>query len=170
MQEYKRFVSPALPTVETIIARGYNKRPTFFGGTACNSTAPKSPMYIYLPNTDLLYFTGTSTFDFEYTVQEQGGFFENGFAIATQSEILPGSQNVTWSTCLACALIDSQLIRNSENRPAECVACFKQYCWDGTNGNGTAEQTAIAAINIVTPPLNPLAISGSFFSFFSFFE
>lgn len=53
-------------------------------------------------------------------------FFENGFAIATQSA---GSNiDPLWPGCLACALIDRQLKQANITQPKFCKNCFDTYC------------------------------------------
>lgn len=50
-----------------------------------------------------------------------------GAAIASQRN------SATWPICLACALIDHQIVRNGGVRSSECDACFKEYCYLGTS-------------------------------------
>lgn len=78
-----------------------------------------------LPNYNIVHPTNTSTGANSYTVEQTHGFFDNGFAIATQS----GS--ATWSTCLACALVDTQVARNGDARSPQCDNCFSEYCYMG---------------------------------------
>jgi len=100
---------------------GYHRRPTFFG---CNDF--KGPLIIYLPNYYAVGETNQPTFKTTYTPEEIQVFYENGFAIATQNA--GPTKNPGWPACLACALIDRQVLRNSGARTAECQACFQQYC------------------------------------------
>jgi lysophospholipase len=53
-------------------------------------------------------------------------FFENGFAIATQNTGFKA--DTEWPACLACALIDHQIQRNSQARTKQCQKCFDSYC------------------------------------------
>ncbi|KNZ62894.1 hypothetical protein VP01_120g5 [Puccinia sorghi] len=100
---------------------GYHRRPTFFG---CNDF--KGPLIIYLPNYYAVGETNQPTLKTTYTPEEIQVFYENGFAIATQNA--GPTKNPGWPACLACALIDRQVLRNSGSRTAECQACFRQYC------------------------------------------
>ncbi|KAA1092589.1 Lysophospholipase 1 [Puccinia graminis f. sp. tritici] len=100
---------------------GYHRRPTFFG---CNDF--QGPLIIYLPNYYAVGETNQPTSKTTYTPEEIQIFYENGFAIATQNA--GPTRNPDWPACLACALIDRQVLRNSASRTAECQACFQQYC------------------------------------------
>lgn len=84
----------------------------------------------------------------QYDPSEIDAFFQNSFAIATQT--IPDIQSngfqynpesiqmlldragpvsrTGWKTCLACALIDRQLRRNNTPRSAQCELCFERYC------------------------------------------
>lgn len=73
-----------------------------------------------------MFATNTATTTATYSVQEQQSFFDNGFAIATQS------LSSTWPACLACALVDAQVVRNGATRSVQCQACFTEYCYMGT--------------------------------------
>ncbi|KAK4703987.1 lysophospholipase, partial [Phenoliferia sp. Uapishka_3] len=117
---------PVIPPRASFLSQGLNKRPVFFG-SSCYAQ-PKNvttPTIIYLPNYSIDFNTNTSTWITQYTVDDQQGFFNNGFALATQSE------SPTWSSCLACALVDAQLIRNGDSRSLQCAACFVEYCYMG---------------------------------------
>ncbi|KAI7945553.1 hypothetical protein MJO29_011941 [Puccinia striiformis f. sp. tritici] len=100
---------------------GYHRRPTFFG---CNDF--KGPLIIYLPNYYAVGETNQPTSKTTFTPEEIEVFYENGFAIATQNA--GPTKNLGWPACLACALIDRQVLRNSASRTAECQACFQRYC------------------------------------------
>ncbi|KAG0148718.1 hypothetical protein CROQUDRAFT_692636 [Cronartium quercuum f. sp. fusiforme G11] len=123
--------------------KGLNKRPSFFG---CYE--PLAPLVIYFPNYFVLANTKMATMKADYTVSEINGFFENSFAIATQISSQSTNSNgfvvddylnpmfdrigsipkTQWKTCLACALIDRQILRNHKNRTPQCHACFEKYC------------------------------------------
>ncbi|CAH7684851.1 lysophospholipase catalytic domain-domain-containing protein [Phakopsora pachyrhizi] len=121
---YEGYRFPKIPDSinGTFANLGYNKRPTFFG---CNAPPP-TPIIVYIPNyfsvakTDVA--TGTATF----TNDQLDGFFENGFAIATQSK--GTTVDPEWPACLACALIDRQVLRSSAQRTSQCKKCFEKYC------------------------------------------
>lgn len=101
---------------------GYNKRPTFFG---CNSNS-QAPLIVYLPNYYMVGKTNIETKETTYSPELVEGIFKNGFAIATQSA--GTTKNSEWPECLACALIDHQIQRNSQRRTQQCQKCFDYYC------------------------------------------
>lgn len=37
-------------------------------------------------------------------------------------------QDPRWTTCIACALVDRQNLRNAVQRSPQCEACFTKYC------------------------------------------
>ncbi|KAA1072621.1 Lysophospholipase 1 [Puccinia graminis f. sp. tritici] len=101
---------------------GYHQRPTFFG---CDSK-PKTPLIIYLPNYYMIGKTNVPTKETTYSKERMDEFFENGFAIATQNTGFKA--DTEWPACLACALIDHQIQRNSQARTKQCQKCFDSYC------------------------------------------
>ncbi|KNZ48676.1 hypothetical protein VP01_549g4 [Puccinia sorghi] len=123
LPSYHGYHMPDIPNAidGTFAQLGYNKRPTFFG---CDDL--KSPLIVYLPNYYATDRTNTATNKMTYTADEIDEFFLNGFALATQT--LGPTQNKEWPSCLACALVDRQVMRNSATRTAQCQACFKTYC------------------------------------------
>ncbi|EFP83164.2 uncharacterized protein PGTG_09117 [Puccinia graminis f. sp. tritici CRL 75-36-700-3] len=120
---YKGYHMPSIPNAldGTFTKLGYNKRPTFFG---CEDR--QGPLIVYLPNYYATGKTNTVTTKISYKPEEIDEFFFNGFALATQS--MGPTQNKDWPMCLACALVDRQVLRNSAVRSAQCQACFKAYC------------------------------------------
>ncbi|WAQ90469.1 hypothetical protein PtA15_12A458 [Puccinia triticina] len=123
LPSYKGYHMPNIPNSHdgTFAQLGYNKRPTFFG---CEDL--KGPLIIYMPNYYATGKTNTVTTKISYTPEEIDAFFSNGFALATQS--VGPTQNKDWPMCLACALVDRQVLRNSATRTSQCQACFKTYC------------------------------------------
>jgi len=123
LPSYHGYHMPNIPNAidGTFTKLGYNKRPTFFG---CDDL--KGPLIVYLPNYYATDPTNTATTKTTYTPEEIDNFFLNGFALATQT--VGPTQNKEWPACLACALIDRQVLRNSATRTAQCQACFKNYC------------------------------------------
>ncbi|KAH9452275.1 hypothetical protein MJO28_008850 [Puccinia striiformis f. sp. tritici] len=102
---------------------GYNKRPTFFG---CDSD-PKTPLIIYFPNYYMVGETNVATKETTYSKERMEEFFQNGLAIATQTSGYIKSDE-DWPACLACALIDHQILRNSQARTKQCQRCFDTHC------------------------------------------
>ncbi|KAI7945549.1 hypothetical protein MJO29_011937 [Puccinia striiformis f. sp. tritici] len=123
LPSYSGYHMPNIPNAMdgTFTQLGYNKRPTFFG---CDD--PKGPLIVYLPNYYATGQTNTATMKIKYTPDEIDHFFDNGFALATQT--MGPTQDQDWPMCLACALIDRQVLRNKASRSAQCQACFKNYC------------------------------------------
>lgn len=125
---YEGFPFPFFPLASEFVAQGLHQKPGFFG-SVCTSTTPATPLVVFLPNYEINFPTGTSTFTPTYSVADQLSFFNNGFALATQQEPNGGE----WSSCLACALVDAQVARNGVARTTECDACFTKYCYLGTS-------------------------------------
>jgi lysophospholipase len=105
---------PFIPSVETFISEGLNKRATFFG---CNETDKLT--IVYLPNVNLTYATNTSTFKLQYSVAETEGMIGNGLAMANQGG------EAGWGTCLGCAI----MMKTGNALPSDCTACFAKYCY-----------------------------------------
>ncbi|EGF97507.1 uncharacterized protein MELLADRAFT_85114 [Melampsora larici-populina 98AG31] len=124
LPEYSGYRFPKIPNAidGTFFQNGYTKRPTFFG---CYDPPP-TPLIIYLPNYGAVAETDSESSQTTYTGELIGQFFDNGFAIATQSQ--GTTFDPEWPACLACALIDRQMIRNLTPRTDQCNNCFKRYC------------------------------------------
>lgn len=125
---YDQFSFPYFPPTSAMVKQGLNKRPSFFG-SVCTSTTPATPLLVYIPNYNINFATNTSTFSPLYSVEDQMGFFNNGFAVGTQNQ----SDGGPWSSCLACALVDAQVARNGGARSVQCDQCFAEYCYRGTS-------------------------------------
>ncbi|KAG0143086.1 hypothetical protein CROQUDRAFT_679888 [Cronartium quercuum f. sp. fusiforme G11] len=143
LPEYSAYPFPKIPDPSLeFTQKGLHRRPSFFG---CNETT--SPLIIYFPNYFAASPTDVSTVSATYTGKEVDGFFANGFAIATQAtgsslsdgfSVTPEIEGVMnragpitetdWASCLACALIDRQLIRNHQPRTVQCETCFQKFC------------------------------------------
>ncbi|MBW0512429.1 hypothetical protein O181_052144 [Austropuccinia psidii MF-1] len=142
LPDYKDYRFPKIPDYQNDFSRrGLHQHPSLFG---CNET--DAPLVIYFPNYHMVADTDFTSVHASYTQAEIDGFFANGFAIATQSmgninENLFLTQNIEddlrrggksviprWPTCLACALIDRQILRNGLQRTSQCEACFRQHC------------------------------------------
>jgi lysophospholipase len=105
---------PFIPSVETFISQGLNKRATFFG---CNAT--DKIMIVYLPNNEYTFASNTSTYQLEYSETETDEMVANGVGIATQGG------DSAWGTCLGCAI----MMKTGQPLPSDCTACFAKYCY-----------------------------------------
>ncbi|KNZ63807.1 hypothetical protein VP01_109g6 [Puccinia sorghi] len=132
--EFSGYRMPKIPNAYdgSFTKMGYHKKPTFFG---CDSQ-PKTPLIIYLPN---YYMVGKTNPrfpslarnmqpDLKFVSQKQrvDEFFQNGLAIAMQDSGRWADKE--WPACLACALIDHQVQRNSQARTKQCQKCFDFHC------------------------------------------
>lgn len=105
---------PFIPDVSTFVAKGLNKRATFFG---CNST--NTVFIVYLPNVNYTFPSNQPTSKLQYSKAETDGMIKNGNQIATQN----GDKN--WPFCLACAVKH----KDGSALPSGCNACFQKYCY-----------------------------------------
>ncbi|KAL1848258.1 Lysophospholipase 1 [Paecilomyces lecythidis] len=124
---------PYIPSVDTFMAEGLNTRPTFFGCTESDKLT-----IIYIPNVNMTYDSGQSTYKLEYTTDETDGMISNGVAMAEQ----PDDDN--WATCLGCAI----LAKASSTLPLDCTACFAQYCYADLNSTLTSVSSAIPSVSL----------------------
>lgn len=124
---------PYIPSVDTFIAEGLNTRPTFFGCTESDKLT-----IIYIPNVNMTYDSGQSTYKLEYTTDETDGMISNGVAMAEQ----PDDDN--WATCLGCAI----LAKASSTLPLDCTACFAQYCYADLNSTLTSVSSAVPSVSL----------------------
>ncbi|KAL1873738.1 Lysophospholipase 1 [Paecilomyces lecythidis] len=124
---------PYIPSVDTFMAEGLNTRPTFFGCTESDKLT-----IIYIPNVNMTYDSGQSTYKLEYTTDETDGMVSNGVAMAEQ----PDDDN--WATCLGCAI----LAKASSTLPLDCTACFAQYCYADLNSTLTSVSSAIPSVSL----------------------
>jgi lysophospholipase len=105
---------PFIPSVDTFISQGLNKRATFFG---CNATDKIT--IVYLPNNDYSFASNTSTYQIVYSETETDDMVANGVEIATQGG------DAGWSTCLGCAI----MMKMEQALPSDCNACYAKYCY-----------------------------------------
>ncbi|EME45652.1 hypothetical protein DOTSEDRAFT_52875 [Dothistroma septosporum NZE10] len=105
---------PFVPEVSEFVAKGLNKRATFFG---CNDTS--KVFVIYLPNVNYTFMSNQPTSKIQYSVAETNAMIKNGNAIATQN----GEQG--WPFCFACGIKN----RDAGALPGGCDACFTKYCY-----------------------------------------
>ncbi|QSZ28510.1 hypothetical protein DSL72_003008 [Monilinia vaccinii-corymbosi] len=119
---------PAVPGQNTFVNFGLNKRPSFFGCDASNSTGP-TPLVVYIPNAPYITHSNVSTFDPSYNNTQRNLIIENGYNVATMGN---STLDPEWPTCVACAIISRSLTKTNTPVPDACTTCFKRYCWNGT--------------------------------------
>lgn len=105
---------PYIPSVETFISEGLNKRATFFG---CNE--PDKLTIVYIPNVNITYDSNKPTLKLQYSKDETEAMIANGLAVANQ-----GGED-GWGTCLGCAI----MAKTGNPLPSDCDACFAKYCY-----------------------------------------
>ena len=105
---------PFIPSVETFVSQGLNKRPTFFG---CNDTTKIT--IVYLPNVNYTFPSNEPTAKLQYSKDETEGMIANGVQIASMG----GSS--TWPTCLGCVFVQKM----GTVLPSACQICFSTYCY-----------------------------------------
>ena len=105
---------PVIPSVDTFVSEGLNKRPTFFG---CNDTGKIT--IVYLPNVNYTFPSNEPTAKLQYDPDETDGMIANGAQIASMG----GSP--TWPTCLGCAFMK----KAGTVLPTVCQSCFDKYCY-----------------------------------------
>lgn len=105
---------PFIPPSLTFVSQGLNKRPTFFG---CDN--PNALTIIYLPNAQYTFPSNEPTFKLQYSKADTDAMIANGVQIASKGG------DAAWPTCLGCAITK----KSGKSLPAECNACFSQYCY-----------------------------------------
>lgn len=105
---------PYIPSVDTFVSEGLNKRATFFG---CDETDKLT--IVYIPNVNITYPSNQSTYKLQYDEDETDGMIGNGLAMADQG----GEEE--WGTCLGCAIMK----KSGNQLPANCNACFEKHCY-----------------------------------------
>jgi len=105
---------PFIPSVETFVAKGLNKRPTFFG---CNDTSKTT--IIYLPNVNYTFPSNEPTAKLQYSEAETEAMIANGVQIATKG----GDE--AWPVCLGCVI----MMKSGGELPGACGGCFRSYCY-----------------------------------------
>lgn len=106
---------PYIPDVAEFVAKGLNKRATFFG---CQE--PNTTFIIYLPNVNYTYPSNQPTSKLQYSTNETNGMIQNGNAIATQNG------DAGWGLCFACGI---KARDGKAKLPKGCDACFTKYCY-----------------------------------------
>lgn len=123
---------PAIPDQNTIINKGLNARPTFFGCNSTNATSVSgvAPLVVYLPNTPYVTYSNVSTFHYpSYNDSYRDILISNGYDAVTLGN---GTVDSNWSTCVGCAILSRSLERTNTDIPQACTQCFQKYCWDGS--------------------------------------
>lgn len=105
---------PFIPDNNTFVARGYNKRPTFFG---CDEPSPALTI-IYMPNNEYVYPSNTSLYKLAYSNAEVDGMLANGQAVATNNG------TAGFEVCVGCAVMK----KTGASLPEPCTSCFAKYC------------------------------------------
>ncbi|TID18698.1 hypothetical protein E2P81_ATG05680 [Venturia nashicola] len=105
---------PYIPTADVFVAKGMDKRASFFG---CEEK--EKITLVYLPNTPFWYNSGTPTMKLEYTHKQVDGMIENGMYIATQGN------DAEWPFCLGCAIT----LKTGAATPSACRPCLQRYCY-----------------------------------------
>ncbi|KAG9234079.1 acyl transferase/acyl hydrolase/lysophospholipase [Amylocarpus encephaloides] len=105
---------PTIPPVDVFVAQGLNTRATFFG---CDE--PEKTTIIYLPNADYTFNSGTSTTKIGCSKDDTNSMITNGNQVAEQGE------REGWATCPGCGIMK----KAAQSLPAECTACFAEYCF-----------------------------------------
>ncbi|KAH7017985.1 lysophospholipase catalytic domain-containing protein [Microdochium trichocladiopsis] len=137
---------PAIPSAETFINLGLNRRPTAFGCNAgvasSNSTSNSStsavsgnvdyPLVVYIPNTPYTALSNVSTFQMSYDDATRNDIIQNGYNVATMGN---GTLDASWPKCVGCFILERSLVRTGRAIPTECQACFRRFCYNGTVDN-----------------------------------
>lgn len=126
---------PTIPSIDTFLAQGLNKRAVFFG---CDEM--EAVTIVWLPNVNTTYQSNLDTSKFQYDKDVTEGMIDNGAAVATQD----GDEG--WGLCLACAIMMKQ---EGVVLPDGCDACFEQWCYQepreaeqpGTTSNSSIPST-----------------------------
>jgi lysophospholipase len=124
---------PAIPSAETFINLGLNRRPTLFGCNATNFTLEDGesvpPLIFYIPNAPYTTHSNVSTLDPEYPITQRDAIILNGFNAATQGN---ATIDQDWPRCVACAILSRSWSKAGQMPPGECATCYERYCWNGT--------------------------------------
>ncbi|CDK25133.1 unnamed protein product [Kuraishia capsulata CBS 1993] len=114
---------PEMPTPETFISKGLNKRPTFFGCKADSDV----PLVVYVPNINVSHASNVSTSTLSFSDEQKLAFIKNGFEGATRNNL---TEDSNYRTCIACASIAKSLQENNIEFGTQCQSCFDDYCYN----------------------------------------
>jgi lysophospholipase len=121
---------PEVPSLNTFMNLGLNRKPTFFGcDTSKFNSTNTPPLVVYMPNAPYVFQSNQSTFKMSYEDDERDAVVLNAYNMATQGN---GTLDSQWPTCVGCAILSRSLERTSTPLPEVCQQCFTKYCWNGT--------------------------------------
>ncbi|TKY85011.1 hypothetical protein EX895_006091 [Sporisorium graminicola] len=148
---YSAYAFPRMPDTNTVVNRGLNTRPVFYGcnptenvtnaGTAYNGT--RTPIVIYMPSYPYSALANTSTYKMEYSNSEAQGVIDNSVDVATL-----GGADSEWATCLGCAILQRGFERSGTPRPDVCTQCLNKWCWDGVTNTTTPSYSYSPALGV----------------------
>ncbi len=148
---YDQYAFPIMPDTNTVVNRGLNTRPVFYG---CNATVnvtnsntsfnnTKTPIVVYLPSYPYTYLANVSTYELGYSNAKAQGVIDNSVDVATL-----GGADDSWSTCLGCAILERSFERSHTPRPDICTQCLNKWCWDGVTNTTTPSYSYSPAIGV----------------------
>jgi lysophospholipase len=121
---------PSIPDTNTFVNLGLNKRPTFFGCNASNTTgAHPVPLVVYIPNAPYTAYSNISTFQLSTNDTQRDAIILNGYDVATMAN---GTTDSSWPMCVGCAILSRSFHRTGTAVPDACTKCFNSFCWNGT--------------------------------------
>ncbi|KXJ86353.1 lysophospholipase [Microdochium bolleyi] len=132
---------PTIPSAETFINLGLNRRPTVFGcnvaltgtGTGSSNFTTNQdvsyPLVVYMPNTPYTAMSNVSTFEMNYDDETRNSIIQNGYNVATMGN---GTLDNSWPTCVGCFILQRSLVRTSTQIPKDCQGCYNRFCYNGT--------------------------------------
>lgn len=139
---------PKIPSSEEIVAKGFNKRPVFFGChldryqtrdfknidvTQLDEYLP--PIIGYYSNQNISFNANTSTFKLTYDNDEVSGMLQNAYNIVSYSN---STIDAKYPACVGCLLIKREFDKklrglsliNDIKVPNFCQMCYKNYCYN----------------------------------------
>ncbi|SNX82430.1 probable lysophospholipase (lpl) [Melanopsichium pennsylvanicum] len=148
---YNEYAFPVLPDTNTVINRGLNTRPVFYGCDARTNVTnaersfngTKTPIIVYMPSYPYSALANTSTFKLEYSSRQAQGVIDNSVDVATL-----GGADSQWSTCLGCAILQRGFERSNTQVPEVCTQCLDKWCWDGVTNTTTPSHSYSPAIGV----------------------
>ncbi|SPO21832.1 probable lysophospholipase (lpl) [Ustilago trichophora] len=148
---YNQYAFPVMPDTNTVVNRGLNTRPVFYGcspttnitnaNSSFNNT--KTPLIVYLPNYPYSTLANVSTYQLDYSNSLAQGVIDNSVDMATL-----GGADSQWPTCLACAILQRGFERSNTPRPEVCTQCLNKWCWDGVTNTTTPSYSYSPAIGV----------------------
>lgn len=149
--KYRNYAFPRIPDTNTIINRGLNTRPVFYGcdasanvtNSATSYNETKTPIVIYMPSYPYSALANTSTYKLDYSKRQAQGVIDNSVQVATL-----GGADDSWSTCLGCALLQRGFERSRTPTPNVCTTCLQKWCWDGVTNTTQPTYSYSPAIGV----------------------